>query len=309
MRIAIVGAGAVGSGYGALLARAGAAVTLIDVWHEHVAAIARDGLRLEGEDEPVRVAATGDPAAAAGADAVLVLTKSFATGAAAAALAPHLGDDAVAVTLQNGLGNDRALASALGRDRVVAGATTFGAELLGPGHVRLAPSAAGGRSLTSLGAPPAGSAAGARVRELARALESAELPVEVRDDVEAVIWRKLALTASAGPLCGLLRRTVADVLAHEATRSVLRRLFDEVVAVARARGVALDATELWAHALATWEGIGSHPPSIAVDIAAGRPTEIDALCGEVARLGEAAGVATPVNAIVAAAIGAGEPQP
>ena len=307
MRIAIVGAGAVGSGYGALLARADADVTLIDVWREHVAAIARGGLRVDGDDGPVRVTASTDPAAAVGAGAVLVLTKSFATAAAAAALAAHLDDDAVAVTLQNGLGNDRVLASALGANRVVAGATTFGAELLGPGHVRLAPSAAGRRSLTSLGTPPAGSTAGSRVRELARALESAGLPVEVRDDVDAVIWRKLAMTASMGPLCALLRRTVADVLAHEATRLVLRRMFDEIVAVAQARGVPLDATELWAHARATWEGIGSHRPSIAVDVAAERPTEIDALCGEVAHLGEAMGVPAPVNALVAAAIRAGEP--
>jgi 2-dehydropantoate 2-reductase len=307
MKIAIVGAGAVGSGYGGLLASAGAEVTLVDVWPEHVAAIARDGLVVDGRNGAVRVAASSDPAGVDGAGAVLVLTKSFATAAAAAALAPHLANDAVAVTLQNGLGNDRALADAVGADRVVAGSTTFGAELLGPGHVRLAPSAADGRSLTSLGAPPAGSAASRRVQELARALEAAGLPVEVRGDVDAVIWRKLAMTASIGPLCALLRRTVADVLAHGPTRSVLMRMFDEIVAVAHARGVALDAAELWDHALATWEGIGAHPPSIAVDVAAGRRTEIDALCGAVARLGDDAGVAAPVNAVVAAAIRAGEP--
>jgi 2-dehydropantoate 2-reductase len=305
VRIAIVGAGAVGSGYGALLARGGADVTLVDVWREHVDAVARDGLAVEGLGEHVRVAASTDPAAAADAGAVLVLTKSFATADAAAALAPHLGADAVAVTLQNGLGNDRVLAGALGAERVVAGSTTLGAELLGPGRVRLAPSAAEGRSLTSLGAPPAGTPARARVEELGSALAAGCLPVEILEDVDAVIWRKLAMTASIGPLAALLRRNVADVLAHEQTRFVLRRMFDEILAVAAARGIGLDAAELWGHAVETWEGIGAHPPSIAVDVANGRRTEIDALSGAVARLGEEAGVPTPVNALVAAAIRAG----
>jgi 2-dehydropantoate 2-reductase len=304
VRIAIVGAGAVGSGYGALLARGGAEVTLIDVWREHVEAVASAGLIVDGAAVPV--AATTDAAAAAGADAVLVLTKSFATAEAAAALAPHLPAGAIAVTLQNGLGNDGALTAALGPDRVVAGSTTLGAEMLGPGRVRLAPSAADGRSLTSLGAPPPGTPARARVEQLAAALEAAGLPVEIRADVGAVIWRKLALTVSIGPLCALLRRTVADVLAHEETRAALRRAFDETLAVAAAQGVALDAAELWTHALTTWEGIGAHPPSIAVDLAAGRPTEIDSLSGAIARLGSETGVPTPVNALLAAAIGGGE---
>ena len=138
MRIAVVGAGAVGSVYGALLARSGHEVTLVDVAAEQVDAINRDGIVLAGAggDEPaVPAAASTDAAAAGGAEAVLVLVKAYATGAAARSLAPHLGEDAIAVTLQNGLGNDRALAAVLGPDRVVAGATTVGAELLGPGRV------------------------------------------------------------------------------------------------------------------------------------------------------------------------------
>ena len=117
MRIAIVGAGAVGSAYGARLARAGTDVVFVDPWREHVEAIARDGLAVElpdGEAWLVPAAATTDPAAVAGAGAVLVVTKAFATATAAAGIAPHLDADAIAVTVQNGLGNDAALAAALG---------------------------------------------------------------------------------------------------------------------------------------------------------------------------------------------------
>ena len=246
MRIAVVGAGAVGSVYGALLSRSGHDVTLVDVAAEQVDAINRDGIVLAGAggDEPaVPAAASTDAAAARGAEAVLVLVKAHATGAAARSLAPHLGEDAIAVTLQNGLGNDRALAAVLGPDRVVAGATTVGAELLGPGRVAASPSALDGGSLTSLGAPPAGTPARAAAERLASALSGSGLPAELRDDVELVIWRKLAFTASMAPLCALLRCTVADALESEPGRRALRRMFDEVVAVAGARGVALDAHE------------------------------------------------------------------
>jgi 2-dehydropantoate 2-reductase len=278
VRIAIAGAGALGSAYGTLLARGGAEVTLIDVWREHV--------------EAIDLHATTDYAAAADADAVIVLTKSFATADVAAALAPRLRRDAIAVTLQNGLGNDATLAAALGAERVVAGATTLGAELLGPGRVRIGPVDA---SLTTL-------ASGPRVEELAAALCDAGLPVEVRADARAVIWRKLAMTASIGPLCALLRTDVATVLRHDAARRALGRAFDEIVAVAATQGVAVDA-DLWDHALATWSALGPHRPSIAVDVEAGRRTEIDALCGAVARLGHA-----PVNRLLASSIRAGEPR-
>jgi 2-dehydropantoate 2-reductase len=108
------------------------------------------------------------------------------------------------------------------------------------------------------------------------------------------------MTASIGPLCALLRRDVATVLAHDATRRALKRAFDEIVAVAP---VSLDGPVLWEHALATWSALGPHRPSIAVDVEAGRRTEIDALCGAVARLGDA-----PLNRLLAAAIRGGEPR-
>ncbi len=312
MRIAVVGAGAVGSVYGALLSRTGHDVILVDVAAEQVDAINRDGIVLAGAggDEPaVPAAASTDAAAARGAEAVLVLVKAHATGAAARSLAPHLGEDAIAVTLQNGLGNDRVLAAVLGPDRVVAGATTVGAELLGPGRVAASPSALDGGSLTSLGAPPAGTPARAAAERLASALGGSGLPAELRDDVELVIWRKLAFTASMAPLCALLRCTVADALESEPGRRALRRMFDEVVAVAGARGVALDAHELWDQALATWQGIGAHRPSLAVDLEAGRPTEIDALSGAVAALAAEHGAAAPAAELAAALVGVAQSSP
>src|SRR4029079_1980966 len=136
----------------------------------------------------------------------------------------------IVVTLQNGLGNDAALAAAIGAKRVIAGATTVGGELAGPGRVRIVPSPAAGRSLTSLALPPAGHPARPAVEGFAAALEAAGLPTDARKDVGAVVWRKLALTASVGPLCAVLRCTVAEALAEPEAVAAAREVFDEVVA-------------------------------------------------------------------------------
>jgi 2-dehydropantoate 2-reductase len=305
MRIAVLGAGAVGSTYGALLARGGNDVVLLDVWREHVDAIERDGLVLEAPDgaaTTVRVPASTDMSRVAGAAAVLVLTKSFATAAAARSIAPSLDPGAIVATLQNGLGNDRVLAAELGTGRVVQGATTIGAELRGPGRVRTSGGALSAGSVTSLGAPPDGTPARARVDELARALDGSGLPAHVTADIAAVAWGKLAMAGPMGPLCGVLGCTIADVLASPAALAVLRRLFDELMAVAVADGARLEPARFWDAAIATFEMVGPHSPSTAVDIAAGRPTEIEALAGEVVRRGAAHGVPTPYTGLVAAVV-------
>jgi 2-dehydropantoate 2-reductase len=190
---------------------------------------------------------------------------------------------------------------------VIAGATTVGAEVLGPGRVRIVPSTAAARSLTSLALPPAGDPRRAAVERFAATLEAAGLPTDAREDVGAVVWRKLALTASIGPLCAVLRCDVAEALAEPEAVAATRQVFDEVVAVGARGGVALDADELWAHARETWAGIGPHRPSIAVDVDEGRRTEIDALCGEVVRRGAALGVPTPATELVHAAVAALDP--
>jgi 2-dehydropantoate 2-reductase len=310
MRIAIVGSGAVGCTYGFLLAEGGHEVVLVDVWREHVEQIQEGGLRVEGGDGQVRVApmrAGTDAALVRDAEAVLVLVKAFSTETAAAALAAHLGPAAVVVTLQNGIGNDAVLARSLGPDRVVQGSTTVAAQMLGPGRVSVAPATLDGQSLTSLGRPR-GAEAAALCQRLAEALGQSSLPATVLHDVSAVVWRKLAMAAAIGPLCAILDVTVADVLARPSALSVLRRAFAEMIAVAAAEGVMLDADELWSHALATFRTIGGHPPSLAVDVAQGRPSEIEGQLGEVQRRGRAAGISTPASDVLTAVIRARSPQ-
>lgn len=300
MKVAIVGAGAIGSTYAWFLARAGHEVAIVDVRRDHVEAIARKGLvaELPGGLEAVRVTAATDPRRLPEAELILVATKSFATEEAARAAAPLAGEATWVATVQNGLGNDRALAGVFGPRRVLPGSTTVAAELAGPGRVRVAASTAAGRSTTSLGPPRGAPELIDCVRALCDELTAAGLPAEALADVDLVIWRKLALAGSMAPLSAVLGLTVADTLANPAAASLLRRLVEEIVAVARACDVGLDLDEVWRLCLATFETVGPHRTSMAVDVAEGRRTEIEAMCVEVARLGRERGVPAPVNEVV-----------
>ena len=298
MKIAVLGAGAMGSVFGAHLALAGHDVTLVDVWREHMEAVAAGGLELctpEGESRIVRLGAVYDPSLLEPVELVIVLTKAFAGAEALRSIAHAVTPETWVVTVQNGLGNDRRLAEVIGAERVVPGTTTVGAEQQGPGAVTMSRSTAARASVTHLGPPRTVTGLPAGVRAIAATLTEAGLPTEALDSADVVIWTKLALAGPMGPVTALLRRTVIDVATDEHASALIRALFDEIIEVAAATGVVLDREAVWEHALETFHGVGPHITSMAADVLAGRRTEIDAFCGEVARLGAEHGVPAPVN--------------
>ena len=138
MKITVAGAGAMGCRFGSALFLAGHEVLLLDGWREHVTAINAAGLTVSGEEgsRVVRVPAELFPAAREAADLVIVFAKATQTASAAAAAAGAIGPATLVLTLQNGLGNIEALRSYVPEDRLLAGTTTLGTELLGPGHIR-----------------------------------------------------------------------------------------------------------------------------------------------------------------------------
>ena len=139
-KVAVLGAGAMGSLFGSQLAAGGLDVTLIDIWREHVAAINDGGLRIVGHrgEHRVNVAATTNPAARGAADVVLVQCKAASTTAAvrSALDAGLFREDTVAISFQNGLGNEEIIAAVLGTERVLGGVTAQGASIEGPGCIR-----------------------------------------------------------------------------------------------------------------------------------------------------------------------------
>jgi 2-dehydropantoate 2-reductase len=302
MKIAIAGAGAMGAMFGGYLAKAGHDVTLVDVDAEHVGAIRADGLRLRHHDgavERIDVQATTDPASDLGpVDAVIVLCKGWANTDVARSIAHAVGRETWVATIQNGLGNDRALALVLPAERVLPGTTTAGAHRTQPGVVDVSPITSRGASITQLGPPRAGDGDVGGAQALIDALSGAGLPCELLPDADVVIWTKLAMAATAGPLTAAISGTVADMMSSEAARGLLADMFDEVLAVAAAEGVHLDRQAVWEHAVTTYEAVGPHTTSMADDFRVGRRSEIDTFCIEIARRGAAAGVPTPTHDVI-----------
>ena len=290
MKIAVIGAGAMGSLFGAYLAKAGAAVTVVDVWPEHVAAIRGQGLVLSeaAGDEVVRLDAALGTGGMEPVDLVILFVKSAATQAAATDAAALLRPGGRVLTLQNGLGNAEVIAEIVGAERVLAGTTAQGATLLGPGRVRH-----GGSGETHIGR--LFGEVDEFCHEVARLLTNAGLPTVVEPDVRSLIWGKLIINTGINALTALLRLRNGQLAELDETRQLLALAVDEAVQVARAAGVRLPyenpRDKVWAVAVAT----GQNQSSMLQDVLRGSPTEIAVINGAIVREGERLGVATPVN--------------
>ena len=293
-RVAVVGAGAVGSFYGAMLARAGHAVVLIGR-PAHVEAIRRDGLKLEmgGRTEAVALDASSELGAARGADLVLVSVKSSDTDAVSRVLAPLLERAAVVVSLQNGVENADVIARHV--DATVVPAVVYVATAMpGPGVVRHH-----GRGDLVVGArtrAAAGDAAlGERLEALVAFFATAGVAVTISADVVAELWSKLMVNCAYNAISALAQAPYGEMAALAPIRELQRTVVGEVVAVAAASGVELPL----AAAIEAMERIAPAMPaqlsSTAQDVARRKTSEIDHLNGFIVRRGREVGVATPVN--------------
>jgi 2-dehydropantoate 2-reductase len=278
--VAVVGAGALGCLFGGMLARAGAQVTLIGR-AGHVAAIRRDGLRLEsrGEMAIIPVAATEDIAAVGGARLVLFCVKSTDTDDAARTMAPHLGGDAVLVSLQNGVDNVERIRGHVA-NRVLPGLVYVAAEMAGPGHVRHT----GGRNTSDRQA----------LEDIAALFTGAGIKVTISDAVEVDLWTKLVMNCAYNAISALTGSQYGRMVSLPEIRAVMTDVVNEVIAVAAAKGVRLP-DDLVTRAIRLADGMPVTISSTAQDLLRGRRTEIDHLNGYVVREGAALGIATPVN--------------
>jgi 2-dehydropantoate 2-reductase len=267
-----------------------AQVTMLGTWREGLEAFQGGGIRLEDDGvssvPPLR--ATSDPAECVGARHALVLVKSWQTGRAARQLQQCLAPDGLALTLQNGLGNRERLIHALGSDRVAQGVTTWGVTLLGPGHARV-----GGEGLTTLGAHP-------RLAPMIRLMRQAGFAVEEVADVDGLVWGKVVVNAAINPITALLRVPNGGLLSAERSGAwrVASEAAAEAAAVAAARGMRLPFAEPAAYVAEVARRTAANHSSMLQDVERGRPTEIDAICGEIIAEGERLGVETPVNRVL-----------
>jgi 2-dehydropantoate 2-reductase len=297
MKVCVVGCGAVGSLFAANLARLDdVEVWAYDVWPAHVEAINAAGLRLSGAGDVVgHPRATADPAQVPACDFGLVATKSMHTGSAVASVAHALAGASVC-SVQNGVGNEEAIAEHV--DRVIRGTTFPAGKVIEPGHVQWDV-----KGDTTIGPFEPQPAPMAEIERLADACTRAGLPTEAVTDARGPQWRKLIFNAATNPIGALTGLTHGRVCEDPRLRRLVSALVDEGKAVAAAQGIELDADpeELIDYA-ARREVAYDHKASMLQDVEARRESEIDYLNGGVVRFGAETGVPTPLNEAVVALI-------
>ncbi len=289
-KVAVMGAGAVGCYYGAMLARAGHEVVLI-ARPQHVEAIARSGLRLETAhfDESVHLAASPDASAVQGADVVLFCVKSTDTESAGASIRPFLKADALVLCLQNGVDNADRLQAVLPQHDVAAAVVYVATEMASPGHVKH-----NGRGELVLAPSRAASVSS---EALANALVAAGVPTEISRNVRGALWAKLTLNCAYNAVSAITQLPYGKTVAGAGIDAVTRDLVAECLAVAAAEGVEMPG-DINAAVRRIAETMQSQYSSTAQDLARGKRTEIDYLNGFIVRRGEALGIATPVNRVM-----------
>ena len=292
--IAVVGAGAVGSFYGAMLARAGHKVTLIGR-PAHVQATKRDGLKLDlatsSATEIVQIGASTDLSSLQSADLVLFCVKSTDSASVARQMAPHLAPHALIMSLQNGVENAALIAQQVPH-AVIPCVVYVAAEMPAPGCVKHH-----GRGELVMGTMQASRLKDPQktLQDIVALLGSAQVSVQISQNVMAELWSKLMINCAFNAISGLAQIQYEKLAALESVRATQTALVKEVIAVALADGIHLSESAALEAVAKISVTMGSQKSSTAQDMARSKPSEIDHLNGFIVRRGQALGVPTPVN--------------
>jgi 2-dehydropantoate 2-reductase len=299
VQVCVVGAGSLGSAIGGTLALAGNDVVLVTRDAAHVDAIERAGLRLDDGDHERTVAvraATGYGRLST-AELVIVLVKSFDTLDAIEAAAPVIGDDTVVLTLQNGVGCEEVIAGVVGAERVVAGRTFVGGRIVEPGRVEYGVS---GRHTTI------GELDGhvcERITAIAEMFRGAGMTVDVSTDIVAMMWEKLFVNVATGAWSALTGLPYGELSIDPDVQRMAIATVAEAIDVARGLGIAVTTTDPLVPWRRAWEGLPyGFKASMLQSIEKGSRTEVDVMHGAVCRGGRDAGIPTPINDTLLAAV-------
>jgi len=304
MRIGIVGTGAMGSVYAALLGDAGNEVWAIDRRIDHIEAIRKNGLRLEGYsgDRTVKINATTDTTEVGPCQLVIIATKAMHVSAAAESAKALLGPDTIVLPIQNGLGSSVKVADILGPERVILGVVGgFGASIKGPGHAHH-----NGMELVRLG--ELNGPVSSRVEAVAEVWRAAGFSVKTFDDIDQLVWEKLVCNVCFSGTCAITEWTLEEVITDEDAWRVASGCATEAFNVAKAKGIHLDFDDPVEYVRNFGSKMPRSRPSMLLDLLEGRPTEIDVINGAIPPEGEKCGVPTPYNIVVSSLVRAKEKQ-
>ncbi|HTU68967.1 MAG TPA: 2-dehydropantoate 2-reductase [Candidatus Baltobacteraceae bacterium] len=298
MNIVVMGTGGLGGYFGGRLAAAGNALTFV-ARGKHLAAIQREGLRIESAVAPLQLRDVRAVERVDGmplADVVIIAVKLWDTEAAAEAVRPVVGAHTMVVSFQNGVDAVDRIAPIVGRDHVIGGLSYIAAEIAQPGVVRHS------GTLQRLVFGELDGQRSARVDAFASACAAAGIDYVVSGDIQKAIWEKFVFLVGLSAVTCVFRRSIGPIRSHPRSRALLREVMREVVDVARARGIALDQSftdERLAFVDTLPEGMIA---SMYGDLQRGNRLELPWLSGKVVELGAAINVPTPANGFVTDAL-------
>jgi len=298
MKITVVGAGAMGSLFGALLAEGGHEVWLYSVHRDHIKAVKKNGLKIEFEDKirNVRLNAVGDPLQIGESELVLIFTKSTQTRAAAISAALLAGSKGLVMTLQNGMGNAETIAEYISPNRILAGTTAHGATMLEAGSIRHA-----GTGPTTIGMWAGGAKEFQSARQIADLLSGVEIQCAAVEDVRPAIWEKLLVNVGINAITALTGIKNGQLLDLDLTRQLSRVAVEEAAVLARSLGIKIREDPA-AHVFKVAAATAANRSSMGQDVDHHRLTEINVINGFVAREAQRMGMEAPVNRTLTALI-------
>lgn len=297
--VAVVGAGAMGALFGAILAEEGLDVVLIDTNRDHVRSIQTHGLKIEGYggERTQNIPATSDASEIESANLILFQCKAYSTQSAARSVRHLVKENSVCISFQNGLGNEELIAKAVGAERVLGGVTAMAGHLLAPGRIRDF-----SRVPSYVGEIEGGITE--RVTWISEKLTNAGLEMRASGNIKQEIWKKLLGNISNSAISGLTNLTSATVQSIPVLKSVSLQAIGEAFEVAQASEIQLD----WEAVIKGMElisqagGTGDNKPSLLVDLLNKRQTEVDYIYGSVIRMAEEKGIQTPTLKVLHALI-------
>lgn len=299
MKIAILGAGAMGSLIGAFLKKSGEDVLLVDPYEEHMRKIRTDGLtlHLNGEEEIVKMDTVTSPNGQQPVDLLIVLVKGNYTDSALAGAKALIGSNTYLLTLQNGLGNSEVLKKYVSEDHVLKGVMKIASHMEAPGVI--ASKTMAGVPALFLGCECQEKKAIDVAKKLEADFQSVDVCALYKEDIDFYIWSKAVNNIAVNCACGIARVSIRDFLSTEDGWKILDGCVSEVVAVANAKGISLEKEAVIKTIREnTIPKIGSHLPSSAQDMKAQKITEIDTLNGAIVRMGQQLQIPTPCNAFI-----------
>ena len=294
LKVAVLGAGAMGCLFGGLLAEKGLNVILIDVWKEHVDSINGKGLKMDGHggDRFIKIKATTEPAKLNTTDVIIIMCKATVLEKALMGVKNIVGEKTVLMSFQNGIGHEAIMSKIAGKEKVLGGTTTQASNILGPGHIK------NHASLPSwIGEYEGGMSD--RVKSVAETFTAHGLETIPSDNIKKRKWMKLFALTAIGPLSAIFDLNHSDLYINNkssrASRDLGKQIILETRQVAKADGVDVSENECLEMFNKIVDSKQTNKSSMAFDVLNKRKTEIEFINGAVSKIGKKHGIATPLN--------------